>query len=229
MGCVIQECLASLELFLGMVPKPLPLSPAHSTLTIVARLLRRDALGGHRQRGRRAAVRGAVSRADHGGGRRRGGARGDLCRVLYRQVGLPAHADMNGMLATVGWCERGKSASRRDTREDGWCYSRGECLKRGALRVGRRIRSGEGRSRAWPFPALPAHGKDGQRARSESLAGEGRTDCEVLLPRLVAGLHGGLVGGPHAVHAVHAERCESGHGNAVRSQTVSRKVKRCEE
>lgn len=39
------------------------------------------------------------------------------------------------------------------------------------------------------------------------------TDCEVLLPGFVAGFHGSLVGGPHAVHAIDTERCESRDGD----------------
>lgn len=39
------------------------------------------------------------------------------------------------------------------------------------------------------------------------------TDCEVLLPGFVAGFHGGLVSGPHAVHAIDAQRCESRDGD----------------
>lgn len=94
-----------------------PLLPASFSLADmnVETVEYRHGVGGHCRRGRRAAVCGAVARADHGRRRRRRGARRDLCRVLHRQVALQLASYRNSALRKS--CEESFAKGWKEYRE----------------------------------------------------------------------------------------------------------------
>lgn len=170
---------------------------------LVAHGLPRAPLGRDRPRGRRAAVRRAVARADHGPGRHGGGPGRDLSRVLHWQVGKGVGMGMG----TGMHCESGERRVTRDSVRRG---ERGRARSRmAALEAGRQSPRAEGPTRAWSCLPPPARRPDVSVEGRGGGGGAEATHGEVSLVGLVGGLHGGRVGGPHAVQAVDGESGET--------------------